>query len=58
MKGFHSSTQQSNDQGMVMRKVPVTKERNFYKDPGTMPGAHTGQTLYDPPRQTGLLVVH
>ena len=57
MKGSPSSTQQSNDRGILMKKVPEAKERMFLKDPGAMPGAHTGQAIvFDPPRQNGLLL--
>ena len=45
MKGSPSSTQQSNDPGILMKKVPEAKERTFLKDPGTIPGAHTGQAI-------------
>ena len=46
MKGSPSSTQQSNDPGILMKKVPEAKERTFLKDPGTTPGAHhTGQAI-------------
>ena len=45
MKGAPSSTQQSNDWGILMKKVPEAKERMFLKNPETIPGAHTGQAI-------------
>ena len=37
-----SSTQQSNDRGIFMKKVPEAKKP---KDPERKPGAHTGQAI-------------
>lgn len=51
--------QQNGDQYRLVKKLPLPKDRNFWKEYGTVPVTHMGQEFtLAPTNQTGTLIVY